>query len=161
MRGVLLASSSAGLAVTAHALADGELPNTALTLLLTALVGWTGSALAEKVRGPLGILAVLGVAQAAMHLVLTELAGHMGPAHADMYLTHATATAVTALLVARAEWMLRVAVSRLGLLPLVVRGQPPVPAGPAPAPVVCAPDVPLMSVLLKRVHGRRGPPCCS
>jgi len=161
VRGVLLALSSAGLAVTAHALADGELPNTALTLLLTALIGWTGAALAEKVRGPLGILVILGLAQAGMHLVLTELAGHGGAAHSDMYLTHAVATAITALLVARAEWMLRVAVARLGLLPLVVWRPAPVPAGPVPAPVPHAPDTPLTSVVLKRVLGRRGPPSYS
>lgn len=161
MRGCLLALTSAGLAVTAHALANGGLPDTSLTLLLTALVGWIGSALAEKTRGPLGILTVLGAAQLGMHLVLSELAGHTTHAGPDMYLAHAVATVATALLVARAESMLRLAVAGLWLLLPVVWRQPPVPAGPVPAPVPFAPDTPVVSLVLRRVHGRRGPPCCS
>lgn len=161
MRGCLLALSSAGLAITAHALADGGLPDTALTVLLTALVGWTGSALAEKTRGPLGILAVLGVAQLGMHVVLTELAGHMTQSGPGMYLAHAAATVVTALLVARAESMLRVAVARLRSLRPVVWRTAPAPSGPVPSPVPFAPGGPLLSVVLRHVHGRRGPPCCS
>ncbi|SFJ56705.1 hypothetical protein SAMN05421835_106271 [Amycolatopsis sacchari] len=158
-RGALLALSSAGLAITAHALADGGLPDTALTLLLTALIGWIGSALAERTRGPLGVLAVLGTAQLAMHLVLTGLMDH-GTATPGMYLAHAVATALTAGLLSHAESMLRVGVARLWLLLPVVWHPAPVAAGPVPVPVP-APDVPLVSVLLRRVHGRRGPPARS
>ena len=160
MRGCLLAFSSAGLAITAHALGHGGMPDTALTVLLTVLIGWTGAALAEKTTGPLGILAVLGTAQLAMHGVLTELAGHLGHNGPGMYLAHAAATAVTAVLVAHAESMLRIAAARLRLLLPVVWRPAPVPDGPVSAPVLNAPAPPLVWIVLNRVHGRRGPPCC-
>ncbi len=157
LRGGLLALCSAGLAITAHALADGGLPDTSLTLVLTVLIGWIGAALAEKTKGPLGVLAVLGSAQVAMHLVLTELMGHMAPAHLDMYLAHAVATVLTAGLITHAESMARIAVASLWLLLPVVWRPAPVPVAPVrlPADPVAAP---VLSVLLRRVHGRRGPP---
>jgi hypothetical protein len=158
LRGGLLALCSAGLAITAHALADGGLPDTSLTLVLTALIGWTGAALAEKTKGPLGVLAVLGVAQLAMHLVLTELMGHMSAPRPEMYLAHAAATVVTAGLLAHAESMTRLAVARLWLLLPVVWRPAPVAAGPDLVPVPPPADTPTLSVLLRRVHGRRGPP---
>lgn len=161
MRGWLLALSSAGLAITAHALGGGGLPDASLTVLLTALAGWTGSALAEKTSSALGVLAVLGTAQLGMHVVLTDLAGSMHHSSPDMYLAHAAATAVTAVLVARAEAMLRIAVARLRVWLPVAWRQAPVPAGPVPSPVPRPPDAPVASVVLSRVHGRRGPPRCS
>jgi hypothetical protein len=154
----LVALSSAGLAITAHALAGGGLPDTSLTLLLTALVGWIGAALTEKTEGPIGVLAVLGAAQLGMHLVLTVLMGHMGPVHADMYLAHAGATVLTAALLTHAESMLRAAAASLWLLLPVVWRPAPVPTGPAPVPVPSPQKTLHISVVLRRVHGRRGPP---
>lgn len=161
LRGGLLALCSAGLAITAHALGDGGLPDTSLTLLLTAIVGWTGAALAEKTKGPVGVLAVLGAAQVAMHLVLTVLMGHGMSAGPVMYLAHATATVLTAGLLAHAESMTQVAVARLSLLLPVVWRAAPVPSVPALVPATPAVELPVLSVLLRRVHGRRGPPVCS
>ncbi|SFP88352.1 hypothetical protein SAMN05421810_103728 [Amycolatopsis arida] len=161
MRGTLLAGAAAVLAVTAHAAADGGLPNLSLTLLLTALIGWTATALADQARGAPGILAVLGCAQLLMHLVLTELANHHtgtsgGP---GMLASHAGATLLTALLLARAEALLLVvAASARRLLP-VAWHPAPVPAGPVPRPVpVPTGETPVVSVVLRRVCGRRGPP---
>jgi hypothetical protein len=161
VRGCLLALASAGLAMTAHALAGGGLPDPPITLLLTALVGWTGAALAEQTRGPLGVLAVLGAAQLGMHLVLTELMGHSCAARADMYLAHAGATVLTAVLLSHAESMLRSAAASLWFLLPVWWRPAPVPAGPAPVPVLAPAETPLVTVVLRRVHGRRGPPCRS
>ena len=48
MRGALIAGSSAALAVSAHALADGGVPDAPLTLLLTVMIGWTATALAAN-----------------------------------------------------------------------------------------------------------------
>jgi hypothetical protein len=158
LRGGLLALCSAGLAITAHTLADGALPDTSLTLLLTALIGWTGAALAEKTKGPLGVLAVLGTAQLAMHLVLSELMGHAAHAHPNMYLAHAMATLLTAGLLSHAETMAGFAVARLWLLLPVVWRPAPVPAAGALFAAAPAAETPLISVLLRRVHGRRGPP---
>ncbi|MGW4588354.1 hypothetical protein ACWEKJ_13615 [Amycolatopsis thermoflava] len=157
VRGVLLALTSGGLAVSAHALAHGGLPDTALTLLLVLLVGWTGTALADRTRGPVGVLAVLGAAQLLMHVVLDELMPHAGDMPGAMFAAHAGATVVTGLLLAHAEALLDVAAARLSLLLPVLFGPlpPPVPLPAAPAP---APGVPQVQVLLSRMHARRGPP---
>jgi hypothetical protein len=157
VRGVLLAVSSGGLASTAHALAGGGAPDTALTLLLTMLVGWTGAGLAEKTRGPLGVLAVLGGAQVAMHLVLSGMMSHGLPSP-GMVLAHAGATAATALLLSHAESLLLAAAAGIRRLLPVVHRCLPVPAGPAPVPIRSTGNTALFSVLVRRVYGRRGPP---
>lgn len=100
-----------------------------------------------------------------MHLVLTTLGGHdpSGAAAApdgwEMTAAHAVATLLTALVLARADAML-LAVLRVVrvILPLLVR---PLPVPVAASGVVRArPEraVPLLSVELRRVRGRRGPP---
>ncbi|WP_342668905.1 hypothetical protein [Amycolatopsis taiwanensis] len=160
MRGVLLTFSNAGLAITAHTLAGGGLPDTSLTLVLTGLLGWIGAALAEKTKGPLGVLTVLATAQLGMHLVLGGLMDHLTPS-AGMILTHAAATSVTAFLLAHAESMLLAAAAGLLLILPVVWRPAPVPPGAAGVPVRSPGDTPLLSVLLRRVHGRRGPPARS
>lgn len=160
VRGGLLAFSSAALAVSAHALGHGGLPDTGLTLLLTGLVGWVGAALAERTRGPLGLLGVLAAAQAGMHLVLGVLLGHGGETGA-MLVAHAGATVVTAVIQAHAESMLRTAVARLRpWLPVVWRSAP-VAAAPTVRCTPWTPAPPVLPVLLRRVHGRRGPPPAS
>lgn len=157
-RGVLLAVSNAGLAITAHALAGHGLPDTSLVLSLTGFVGWLGAALAEKTKGPLRILSVLATAQVGMHLVLSGLMGHHLVPSTGMVLAHAAATSVTAFLLAHAEAMLLAAASSLLVLLPVVWRPGPVPAGAVGVPVRSAGETPLLSVLLRRVHGRRGPP---
>lgn len=160
MRGGLLALASAGLAISAHALAGGGPPDTAATLILTGLVGWTGASLAERTRGPAGVLAVLGTAQVAMHLVLSGLMAHAAPS-GGMIVAHAAATAVTAVVLTHAETMLLAAAASVLLLLPVVWRPAPVPAGPTPVPIRATEDKPLLSVLLRRIHGRRGPPARS
>lgn len=159
-RGVLLALSNAGLAITAHALAGHGLPDTSLTVILTGFVGWMGAALAEKTKGPLGVLSVLATAQVAMHLVLSGLMGHPVPSP-GMVLAHAAATSATAFLLAHAEELLLAAASSLRVLLPVVWRPAPVPAGAVGVPSPFKGDTPLLSVLLRRVHGRRGPPARS
>ncbi|TNC27475.1 hypothetical protein FG385_09670 [Amycolatopsis alkalitolerans] len=159
MRGGLLALCSAALAITAHALADGGMPDTALTVVLTVLIGWIGAALAEKTSGLLGVLTVLGVAQVAMHLLLCVVMGHMAMPGPGMYLTHAVATACTAALFSHAESMMGIAVARLWLLLPIVWHAAPVAGAPILAPA--APDIPALPVLLNLAHRRRGPPVCS
>ncbi|PXY32736.1 hypothetical protein BAY60_05285 [Prauserella muralis] len=160
-RGVLLSLASAALAVSAHALADGELPHLSTTVVLTALIGWVSTAAADKTRGLPGILLVLGGAQLVTHLVLAELSGHAagGPA---MTASHVAATACTALLLAHAESMLLTAVSALRLL-LPVAWTPAPVGAPAVRRAVVRPagGEPVVDVLLRRVHRRRGPPALS
>ncbi|MFF4598241.1 hypothetical protein [Amycolatopsis sp. NPDC001319] len=164
-RGGLLAASSASLAVTAHGVADGGLPDPALTVLLTGLLGWTGTALAGKARGRLATIAVLGAGQLVMHLVLTTLAGHDGHPAAGwasgwtMTASHAVATLITALLLARADALLLAVLHVVrAVLPLLTPPQP-VPAGAAVAlPPRPSRSVAILDVELRRVRGRRGPP---
>ncbi|MGC7093140.1 hypothetical protein ACPZ19_00600 [Amycolatopsis lurida] len=167
VRGLLLATASAALAITAHALADGQVPNPSLTLLLTALIGWISTALAERTGGLPGILTVLGPAQVVMHFVLTELGGH-AEAHSGtgvingtlpMTAAHALAVLGTAVLLARAESLLRVAVASLRLLLPVAWSPAPVRGGPV-RPVTVHPELSAgaIPVFLRTVLGRRGPP---
>jgi hypothetical protein len=168
VRGVLLAVSSAALAVSAHALADGGIPDAPLTLLLTVLIGWTATALAAKTTGTLGTLALLGAGQLIMHLVLSTLMVYPGP-HAGggvsgsaMAAAHTGATIVTALLVARAEALLRAAANALRLvLPKILRALPVPTAATRPTLILPSGAERIVDVLFRRVHGRRGPPIYS
>ncbi|MFI6030922.1 hypothetical protein [Amycolatopsis magusensis] len=167
VRGTLLASASAALAVTAHGLADGALPSPSLTLLLTALIGWTSTALADRTKGLPGILLVLGPAQVVMHFVLTELSGHTsvhsgsGVLEGTLSMTAAHTLAVlgTAVLLAHAESLLAVVVASLRLLLPVVWTAVPVSGGPV-RPVTVHPELSAgaIPVFLRTVLGRRGPP---
>ncbi len=162
LRGSLLAASSAALASTAHAAADGGLPDASGTVVLTALIGWTATSLADKVRGPLGILAMLGAAQLLMHLVLTALNTHPGAGnHVDpiaMTSAHVVATLLTAVLLAHAERGLLLATAALRRL-LPVLWSPPVPSVPISTVVhPAAAGARAVDVLLRRVCARRGPP---
>lgn len=170
VRGGLLGASSGALAVTAHALGDGGMPDASLTIVLTALIGWAATALATKTKGLPGILAVLGVGQLLMHLVLTVLMTHSehesaAPIviHGDkMTAAHVSATIVTALLVTRAEALLRAVAGVMRMLLPVVWLPVPVPAA-APKPPLPFPagTGELTDVLIRRVHGKRGPPAYS
>jgi hypothetical protein len=161
----LLAVSAGALSVTAHRLADGGLPDPSMTVLLSALFGWTATALARKARGTVATISLLGAAQLVMHLLLTTLAGHHdmyampGSEGLGMVTAHAVATVLTALLLARADATLLTVLAVLrAILPRLL--------GPLPVPVAAAALVPartaapdhLVGVDLRRIHGRRGPP---
>lgn len=159
----MLACCSALLAVVAHALGGGGAPDTGLAVLLTLLVAAAGTALADRRRGTLSIVAALGVSHAGEHLLLTTLAQH-GHGHpvdgVAMTATHVLAVLVTALLLARAESALFVAAAALGmLLPRKPLSVPPLPAplsgvGRHPRAAMRTEQ----SVLLGRIIRRRGPP---
>lgn len=163
-RGVLLAVCAAALSVTAHRLADGGLPDPAMTALLTGLFGWTATALTRKARGTVATVTLLGAAQLVMHLLLTTLAGHHdmyampGSTGLGMVTAHAVATVLTALLLARADATLLALLAALrAFLPRLFSSLP-VPAAPALVPVrACVPSH-LVDVDLRRIRGRRGPP---
>lgn len=170
VRGGLLGVSSGALAVSAHALGDGGLPDASLTLVLMVLIGWTATALAAKTKGLTGILAVLGTGQILMHLVLTVLMTHSehqaaGPVVVHgmtMTAAHTGATLVTALLVTRVEALLRAVIGVMRMLLPIVWLPSPVPAAaPKPPLVLPAGASELAGVLIRRVNGRRGPPLFS
>jgi hypothetical protein len=170
VRGGLLAISSAALAVSAHVLADGDLPDAAMTVLLTVLIGWTATALAAKTRGPIPTVAVLGAGQLIMHVALSTLATHPEPHAANagamngvaLTATHAGATIVTALLVTRAESVLQAVVHAMRLLlPAIWRALPVMDTVAKPTLVVSPEIGQSVSELCRRAHGRRGPPVYS
>ncbi|UMP02735.1 hypothetical protein [Amycolatopsis sp. EV170708-02-1] len=161
--------SSAALAVTAHMIGDGDLPDTAMTLLLTVLIGWNAAALAAKARGPLATIVDLGAGQVVMHLVLSSLSSHQphtepAPISGGLAMTvaHVVATLITALLLAKADGLLLGVLSCLRALVPFILNALPVPAAVA-SPVLARPAGPghLVRVDLRRVHGRRGPPLFS
>ncbi|MFJ4102789.1 hypothetical protein [Amycolatopsis japonica] len=161
--------SSAALAVTAHMIGDGDLPDTAMTLLLTVLIGWNAAALAAKARGPLATIVDLGAGQFVMHLVLSSLSSHQphdepAPSSGGLAMTvaHVVATLITAVLLAKADGLLLGVLACLRALVPFILNALPVPAAMA-SPVLARPAGPghLVRVDLRRVHGRRGPPLFS
>ncbi|WP_396287235.1 hypothetical protein [Amycolatopsis sp. PS_44_ISF1] len=164
----MLAICSGTLAVGAHAAAGGGVPDPALTLLLTGLLGWTATAVAGKARGPVATVVVLGGGQLVMHLVLTVLAAHEmtpaadGPGGWAMTAAHSAATLLTALLLARADRVLLAVLQVVrAFLPLLTAALPVPAAAPVPLPPRPARVAALPRGANRRVHGRRGPPVFS
>jgi hypothetical protein len=161
-RAVLLAVTSAALSVAAHGAAGGSVTEFAPALPLTLLIAFAGTALAERGRRPWTILATLGAAQLGQHALLSL--GHhaadgpgLGFGPTAMTAAHVVAALLTGLLLARADATLHAlvtAVSRLVPLPPA----PVVPTGALWVLTTASPANPLVDVLLRRVHGRRGPP---
>jgi hypothetical protein len=167
LRGAGLAVCCAALGVAGHAAAGGAVPAIGPTVLLTVLLAGAGIALADRQRGPLGIIATVGGTQVALHVLLDALTHDHGgaPATGDdplaMVGLHAVAALVTGLALAGAEravfgvvgalsWLLR----RLVPVCTAVPGGEPPPSRPSTA----APGQVVVRLLLRRVHRRRGPP---
>ncbi|WP_308216343.1 hypothetical protein [Prauserella aidingensis] len=165
VRGVLLAATSAALSVTAHGAAGGGLPHPATTVVVSSLTGWVATATAHRARGIRGILLFLGSGQLAAHVLLTTLSGHGGEGPA-MLAGHALATVATACVLAHAEAVLaRASTAVRAILPVVTWRWRPCrrPQHVAAHPPLALPDAAttVVEVLLRRVHGRRGPPAVS
>lgn len=165
VRGVLLAATSATLSVTAHGTAGGGLPHPATTLVVASLIGWVATATAHRARGIRGILLVLGSGQLAAHVLLTTLSGHGGEG-AAMFAAHTLATVATACVLAHAEALLAgVTTGVRAVLPVAAwrwrpYRRPQLVAVRTPLPLPDAATT-FADVLLRRVHGRRGPPTSS
>jgi hypothetical protein len=147
-------------------MAGGGAPDTALAVLLTMLVAWAGTSIADRGFSPLAILGTLGISQAGMHLLLNYVVpthiGHGVPPvdPRAMVVTHVIATVLTALLLAKADVAVLLVTSAMRLLfsmphvrgPLVVAAVEYVlPTSPRQADR-------LLEVLFRRVCARRGPP---
>ncbi|GAA2990171.1 hypothetical protein GCM10010483_38370 [Actinokineospora diospyrosa] len=164
LRGALLGGSSAALAISAHGMAGGGIPDTAVTLALTALVGWAGTALADRRGGLVATLALLGVSQLCLHVLLTDIAvPHDGHQHTPavsgglMLVTHVAATVINAVLLTVAGAALNAIASAVtGLVRVLTTSLPP--TTPQPALTVTTTANHLLTVLLRVVCGRRGPP---
>lgn len=172
--------SAAALTVAAHGAAGGALPEAGLPVLFTVLLAGAGTAVADRRQGVVGIALTLGAAQFGQH-VLLSLLGHAHPGTAGaagvtssadvdtagaavgsqwMLLAHVLAALLTALLLARAEAAVFAIAAALALL---------LPRRLTPAPAWAPLRLPtrslswgnaggVLEVLLRRVHGRRGPP---
>jgi hypothetical protein len=165
VRGLLLASSSAALAIAAHGLGGGTLSDSGFTVLLATLLAWGGMSLARRGGLPT-LIGVLAATQASQHVLLSDLAG--GHGHTEpllggwtMFATHAVATVVTAVLLTSAGAALGIVTAALawlvGRLHALVAGpvRNPAPAGGSPLP---ARPGQLLEVLFRQVCARRGPP---
>jgi hypothetical protein len=161
VHGLLLACSSAALAVAAHGLGGGSVADSGFTVLLATLLAWGGLSLARR-WGTLGLVAVLGTTQACQHVLLTELAsGHRETAAVfdgwTMFGAHAVATVLTALLLTRAGVALRAIAAVFSRLRVLVAA-PVVPRTVTAGTSLPVRPGPLLEVLLRRVRPRRGPP---
>jgi hypothetical protein len=172
LSGWLLALSSAALSIAGHGAAGGGMPDTASTAVLTVLIAWAGTSLADRIRGIATTFAVLATVQIVMHLLLTEVATHASHLPTSgavngwlMFVGHGAALSVTAVLLTRAtEALAAVAGARDWLLRHIAMLW--YPADPVPAATVVISAEParpghLLEVLLRRVRSRRGPPACS
>ena len=83
VRGAALAVASALLAGTAHVAAGGSAPDGALATLLALVVAAAGTALADRRRGPLALLAAVAATQVLLHLLLEGLGTHPAGAAAS------------------------------------------------------------------------------
>lgn len=171
VRGCLLAVSSTCLAIAAHGVAGGGMPDTALTLPLTALIAWGAMALRPWTYGPVALTGLLGVIQVVLHLLLAENANHHHPHAAPqidgwaMFATHALATVITAALLAKASSALTLVSAALAWLRAGLHAMLDAPVA-VPATIGSASAVParpghLLEILLRRVHALRGPPARS
>ncbi len=163
-RGLLLAVTSSSLSVTAHGAAGGSLAEFTPVLPLVLLIAGAATALADRRRSPLTLLAALGAAQLAQHELLSLAhhrhapSGGFGFDAVQMTTAHALAALGTGLVLVKADAALVslvAAVSRL--LPRTLTPGP-VRLAPRAAAVRAAAGTQLIELLLRSVNGRRGPP---
>ncbi|WP_461143629.1 hypothetical protein [Salinifilum aidingensis] len=167
LRGVGLTTTSAALSVAAHAAAGGALPDPGVTAVITALLASAGVALADRQRGPLGILSALAANQMAFHVFFQLSGAHAAhPVHpatpfapVQMAFGHIASAILTGLLLSSAERAL------FGVARFLRRVLPRVPhRTPPPARETCVACIPARSRRLiaqltaQRIHALRGPP---
>ena len=158
LRGAALALTSSTLTIAAHGLGGGELSGFIHALPLVVLIAFAASSLADKRTGRLSVIAGLGTAQLAQHLLLTWVNHeHTNTLTGQMFVAHLAAATLTGLLLFHAEnalFRLFAAVTRL-----IPRRLTPLPVS---TPVRTFTSTPYMrnehAVLYTRTHGRRGPP---
>jgi hypothetical protein len=179
-RGLSAASVCALLTYGGHRAAGGALPDLGLLVVLALLLAGFLITLADRRRGPLAILVLVGGSQLALHGLLQLLGGSHQHATAPgspgspgtgllavpalmpalMLGAHALATVITAAVLAGAEAaVFTVAHALARVLPLAL-SMPRTPEAPGRRPgVVTGPlDARLRGVLGRRLHLRRGPP---
>jgi hypothetical protein len=170
IRGIALAAFSGLLTAVGHLAGGGALGDLGLLVVLLPLLAGLFVSLAERSRGPLGMVAVLGAGQLALHYLMVllhpaqDVAGPSvgsGPGMLGgpwMLLMHAAVTLISAVGLRHADAAV-VAMAR-ALRRIRPRRVAPLPADrPLPTLAVPGPGLParLARVLLS-AHARRGPP---
>ncbi|MFD9705233.1 hypothetical protein [Lentzea sp. NPDC059081] len=158
LRGAVLALTSAALTITAHGLGGGELSEFIHALPLVVLIAFAAASLADKRTGRLSVMAGLGTAQLAQHLLLTWVNHeHTNTLTWPMLAAHVVAAVLTGLLLFHAEtalFRLIAAVTRL-----IPRRLTPLPATRPVRTFTSTPYVRNAHFLdLTRANRRRGPP---
>jgi hypothetical protein len=162
MRGAVLASLGTFLAALGHLAGGGTLPDLGMLVVLGPLLALATVGLAERTRGPAGLLLVLGGGQFALHELLVVLGhGHpeaAGPSGPSMLVMHAVATLVTAALLRDVDVALGLLVA--GLRRALPRrlAPPAVDVLPLTLPVPAAGVVGHTARAVTSALLRRGPP---
>ncbi|MBC6449261.1 hypothetical protein [Actinokineospora xionganensis] len=158
-RGALLATTSTALTIAAHGMAGGGVPETAVTVVIAALIAWAGTAVASRARSLSAMVALLGTSQLTLHVLFAYVShGHDAVALTPtMLATHVVAIGATAVLLTQADAALDlVAAAITGLVRALVWTPSP------PALVVHKFQVStvghLLEVVFRQVCARRGPP---
>lgn len=157
-RGMALAAFSGLLTAVGHIAGGGSLGDLGLLVVLVPLLAGVFVSLAERSRGPLGAVAVLGAGQVALHYLMVLLHPPEMPVGPSMLLMHAVVTLVTAVglryadaaVVAAARALRRVLPRR----PVALPADRPLPTLAVPGPGRVAQPAQVLLV----AHARRGPP---
>jgi hypothetical protein len=165
-RGLAAASVCALLTYSGHRAAGGAMPDLGLLLVLTLLLAGFLITLADRRRGPLAILAMVGGSQLAMHGLLELLAGsHAGSMAAPlggflpMLGAHTLATVLTSVVLAGAEDAVFTVAHALARVAPLTSSAPRAAELPSRLSAVTGPlDGRLRGVLGRRLYLRRGPP---
>ncbi|WP_133794260.1 hypothetical protein [Actinokineospora alba] len=154
-----MATTSTALTIAAHGMAGGGVPETAVTVVIAALIAWAGTAVASRARSLSTMVALLGISQLTLHVLFAYVShGHDSVALTPaMLTTHVVATAITAVLLTQADAALDVVAAAIaGLMRALVWTPRP------PALVVHKVQVSavghLLGVVFRQVCARRGPP---
>ncbi|MFS8100357.1 hypothetical protein LFM09_24820 [Lentzea alba] len=161
LRGAALALTSAALTIAAHGLGGGELSEFVHALPLVVLIAFAAASLADKRTGKPSIIAGLGTAQFAQHLLLSWVNHeHANTLTGQMAVAHLVAAVLTGVLLFHAEnalFRLFSAVTRL-----IPRRLTPLPVTRPARVFTSTPCVQNAHYLdVSRANRRRGPPCGS
>lgn len=172
-RGLAAAATCTLLSICGHAGAGGALPDAGLLLVLALLLAGFLITVADRRRGPIAILFMVGGSQLVLHGLLQMLGTHShqspdsGAEPLLMTAAHAVATVVTAAVLAGAESAVFVVASVLSwtltkvlLRPLSIPPGRPEPLT-NPAQVTGPRDARPRGALGRRLCPRRGPPISS
>ncbi|MFR9803292.1 hypothetical protein ACL02T_13445 [Pseudonocardia sp. RS010] len=160
LRGAVLASLTTLLTALGHLAGGGTLPDLGLLVVLLPLLALVVTSTAERARGPVGTLLVLGTGQLVLHELLVVLGhGHAGAASGpQMVAMHAVATVLSGLLLRDADRLL-CALSRA--LRRVLPRRPALLAADAPLRTCAVPPAGVVGHVRRAAVGallRRGPP---